>query len=135
MTPVFADTAYFLALLNPADQWHSQARALSARPSTLLVTTEFVLTEVGDALSQPENRSRFARLLALLRSQPDAEIVPASAALFHRGCELHGARPDKEWSLTDCISFVLMEDRHIQVALTCDHHFAQAGFQPLMQSP
>ena len=135
MTPVFADTAYFLALLNPADQWHLQARALSARPGTLLVTTEFVLTEVGDAMSQPENRARFTRLLALLRSQPDAEIVPASTTLFQRSCELHGARPDKEWSLTDCTSFALMKDRGIAAALTCDHHFAQAGFQTLMQAP
>lgn len=135
MTPVFADTACFLALLNPADRWHSQARGLSARPGTRLVTSEFVLTEVGDALSQPENRPHFARLLELLRAQPDAEIVPASAALFQQGCRLHAARPDKERSLTDCISFVLMNDRRIELALTCDHHFAQAGFQTLMQSP
>jgi predicted nucleic acid-binding protein len=133
MTPVFADTVYFLALLNPADQLHSQARSLSLKPPGPLLTTEFVLTEVGDALSRPEHRARFARLLQLVQAQPDAEVIPASTGLFLRGCVLHAQRPDKEWSLTDCTSFVVMEQHGVAKALTCDHHFAQAGFELLMQ--
>ena len=133
MKTVFADTVYFLALLNTADQLHSQARALSLSPPGLLLTTEFVLAEVGDALSRPENRLRFARLLQLLRTQADVEVVPASSGLFRQGCDLHARRPDKEWSLTDCISFVVMQQRRIAEALTTDHHFQQSGFQLLMR--
>jgi len=87
MKPVFADTVYFLALLNAADQWHSQARALSANPPGPLVTSEFVLLEVGDALSRPGDHVRFARLLQLLRAQSDVRIskTRAKAFLFSRG--------------------------------------------------
>jgi uncharacterized protein len=133
MIPVFADTAYFLALLNPADQWHAIARDLSRSAPGSLLTTEFVLLEVGDGMSQPENRGRFARLLELLRSQSDAEIVPAGNELFRQGCALHARRPDKAWSLTDCTSFTVMQERAIERALTSDQHFAQAGFQVLMK--
>lgn len=132
MKPVFADTVYFLALLSPADQFHSRARELSQQPDRSLVTTEFVLMEVGDALSRPENRSRFARLLALLQAQDDVEIVPASNGLFRQACELHDQRPDKDWSLTDCTSFVVMKAHGIEEALTSDHQFEQAGFLRLM---
>jgi predicted nucleic acid-binding protein len=133
MTTVFADTVYFIALLNPADQLHPQARALSNNPPGALLTTEFVLTEVGDALSRPEHRARFARLLRLIQVQPDAEVVAASTLLFQQGCALHAQRADKQWSLTDCTSFVVMHQRAVVQALTCDHHFAQAGFELLMR--
>jgi predicted nucleic acid-binding protein len=133
MSAVFADTVYFLALLNPADQWHVCARDLSAQPPGALVTTEFILMEVGDGLSRPADRLRFARLLELLRAQPDVEIAPASHQLFAQGCELHAQRPDKDWSLTDCTSFIVMKAKGLEAALTADHHFAQAGFSVLMR--
>ena len=134
MKAVFADTVYFLALLNPADQFYHQARALNEHPPGPLLTTEFVLTEVGDALSRPENRLRFARLLQLLRQQPDVEILAATGALFRQGCEFHAQRSDKEWSVTDCTSFVIMQERGLMEALTSDHHFEQAGFRVLIQA-
>ena len=134
MKAVFADTVYFLALLNPADQFHQQARALNQQPPGPLLTTEFILAEVGDALSRPENRLRFARLLQLLDQQPDVEILPATSALFRLGCQFHAQRPDKEWSVTDCISFVVMQERGLEEALTSDHHFEQAGFRTLIKA-
>lgn len=133
MKPVFADTVYFVALLNPADQYHEQARSLSLQPARPMLTTKFVLLEVGDALSAPDNRPRFARLLELLRGQADVEIVNLSDELFRLGCELHAQRPDKEWSLTDCTSFVVMKQRGLEEALTFDRHFGQAGFRALMR--
>lgn len=132
MTTVFADTVYFLALLNASDQWHTRARILSLDPPGLLLTSEFVLMEVGDALSRPADRPRFAALLQLLRRQADVEIVPASRQLFAEGCELHAGRLDKDWSLTDCTSFVVMRTHDVESALTSDHHFVQAGFKVLM---
>lgn len=133
MSAVFADTVYFLALLNPADQWHARARELSTNPPGTLVTTDFIMLEVGDGLSRPQDRPRFARLLDLLREQSDVEVVPASHALFEQGCALHAERLDKDWSLTDCTSFVVMKARGLERALTVDHHFAQAGFSTLMR--
>jgi predicted nucleic acid-binding protein len=134
MKQVFGDAVYFIALANPKDEYHRQAVALSQRVPGSLLTTEWVLTEVGDAMSQPENRRGFHRLLELLRTRSEVEIVPASSAWFQRGCELHVRRTDKEWSLTDCISFVVMHERRLIDALTSDHHFEQAGFRILLKS-
>jgi uncharacterized protein len=88
---------------------------------------------VADALCSPAHRQNFTRLLALLKADPDTEIVSASASLFERGAELYARRPDKYWTLTDCISFVVMTERGIVEALTGDHHFEQAGFRALLR--
>lgn len=135
MKMVFADTVYFLALLNPADQWHKSAVAWTTRPGGKLLTTEFVLTEVGDALSRSDNHQKFASLLRLLRQQRDVEIAEATSRLFQEACDLHAARSDKDWSLTDCTSFVIMSEHGLTEALTTDHHFEQAGFKPVMRMP
>lgn len=132
-TTVFADTVYFLALLNPSDQWHKAALAWASKPPGKLLTTEFILMEVGDALSRSDNHLRFASLMLVLRGQKDVEIVPATSGLFRSACDLHAERCDKHWSLTDCASFVTMSDRGLSEALTTDHHFEQAGFKPLMR--
>ena len=129
----FADAVYFIALLSTRDRWHARAIAINRQLPGLLVTTEWVLTEVGDAFSQPGARQQFIRLLDLLRQQPDVEIVPSTSDLFRRGTDFFSARPDKEWSLTDCISFVVMNERGITDTLTSDHHFEQAGFRVLLK--
>jgi predicted nucleic acid-binding protein len=127
----FADTFYFLALLNPNDGAHSAAVANSSGPGGI-VTTEWVLTELGDAMAHHPRRKGFLDLHRLLRSDADALIVPASADLFARGVELYALRADKDWSLTDCISFVVMQDHRLTDALTGDRHFEQAGFHALL---
>jgi predicted nucleic acid-binding protein len=72
-------------------------------------------------------------LLDTLSATPDARIIGPSEELFSRGVELYRQRPDKEWSLTDCLSFVVMGDERISEALTGDHHFEQAGFRVLLR--
>jgi predicted nucleic acid-binding protein len=129
----FADTFYFLALGNPGDPAHPRALALAAKPSGTLLTTAWVLTEVGDALSAPSNRAAFLRLYQRLQTSKAIEIVPPGPELFDRGLALYAARPDKGWSLTDCISFVVMSDRGLTDALTGDHHFEQAGFRAVLR--
>ena len=61
------------------------------------------------------------------------EIVPATSRDFQRGLELFAARQDKRWSLTDCISFVVMQDCGLTEMLTADRHFEQAGFSILLK--
>ena len=95
------------------------------------MTTEFVLVEVIDGLSSPLNRGRAHALLDSLRRSPHIEIVSLSPELLAAGVQLHATRPDKEWSLTDCISFVVMADEDLNEAVTGDHHFEQAGFVAL----
>ena len=132
MTQHFADTFYFLALRNRRDAAHSQAVELTAlHPWRSLVTTGWVLTEVADALAAPANRQGFIDLLSLLRSE-GATVVSFDDELYLRGIDLYGRRPDKAWSLTDCVSFVVMEERGIREALTGDRHFEQAGFVALL---
>jgi predicted nucleic acid-binding protein len=91
------------------------------------------LTEVADALAAPSDRAEFLRLLQALRDDPRCTIVPASQDLFERGVRFYAERADKGWSLTDCISFVVMQEHGLTDALTGDHHFEQAGFRILLR--
>jgi predicted nucleic acid-binding protein len=128
----FADSCYYLALLNRRDECHEKAEALAGSIEGRSVTTGWVLTEVADALSHRAHRRHVVELVEALRADPDCEIVPPSAELLGRGWRLYVRRPDKDWSLTDCVSFVVMRDEGITEALTADHHFEQAGFTILL---
>lgn len=128
----FADTYYFLALVNPKDRGHAAARGYSAGAVHALATTTWVLVEFADALSGVDARSRAARFVRGLLADPSVEVVPPTWEQFHQALGLYEQRPDKEWSLTDCLSFVLMQERGITEALTADRHFEQAGFRALL---
>lgn len=133
MNEVFVDSFYFFAILNPRDAAHARAVDFSGRSTAPMVTTAWVLTEVADGLARSANRHVFRRLLANLRATPVNQVIPASDDLFEKGVALYDARPDKQWSLTDCISFVVMGERGIREALTGDHHYEQAGFAALLK--
>jgi predicted nucleic acid-binding protein len=128
---VFADTFYFLAIVHRGAA-HSRARSLSDELREPILTTAWVLTEVADAMAGHALRQVFLRLMETLTADPDCTIVPPSEELFDKGLSLYGDRPDKDWSLTDCISFVVMQQLGITRALTGDRHFEQAGFQALL---
>jgi len=134
VNPIFADTFYFLAILNRHDAAHVRARSLAGELTGPTFTTEWVLTEVADAMSARRLREHFLRLLENLRADPNCTIVPATAELFAEGVRLFARRPDKDWTLTDCISFVVMQQHGISQALTGDRHFEQAGFKALLSS-
>lgn len=133
MNTVFADTYYYLAFVNSHDAGHARAMGFSRAFRGRSMTTEWVLLEVADALSGPDQRGVFLELLANLRRDPGLTIVEASHDLFDRGVALFSKRPDKSWSLTDCISFVVIEEHGLTEALTADHHFEQAGYVPLLK--
>jgi predicted nucleic acid-binding protein len=78
-------------------------------------------------------RGLAVELIALLRADANVQIIPASTALMDEGLALFRARSDKRWGLTDCMSFVTMQQNGVRDALTSDHHFEQAGFRALLR--
>jgi predicted nucleic acid-binding protein len=133
MNALFADAYFFIALLNPRDEAHHAAK-LYVEPDLEqpLLTTTWILAEVGDAMAATSaNRAAFADLYRLLDANAVAEILSGDQWL-PGGLELYARRSDKSWSLTDCISFVVMQARGLTDALTGDHHFEQAGFRAVL---
>ncbi len=131
MNTVFADTFFFLALLDQRDPAHERAVTLSKAKRAIL-TTEFVLLELGNACARAEDHADFLALLAGIRASPRTRIVRLDSGLLQRGLDLFARRTDKDWSLTDCVSFVVMEEENLTEALTGDNHFEQAGFKALL---
>ncbi|HEY4759968.1 MAG TPA: PIN domain-containing protein [Thermoguttaceae bacterium] len=133
MKAVFADTSYYLALINSLDQYHSAVCQWTSVFAGTSVTTAWVIAELANAMSQTGNRPFFLSLLRDLQTDARVTIVPPTKELFDRGLDLYSRRPDKDWSLTDCISFLVMEEHGLRDAATLDRHFAQAGFDVLIQ--
>ena len=131
MKSVFADSYYFFAILNPRDSAHAAALEFSSTETRRLATTTAVLTEVADGLAATRHRSAFLRLLTGLSADPQNTIVRPTVELFNESVNLYDRMQDKEWSLTDCISFVVMQAHGIREAWTGDKHFRQAGFETL----
>jgi predicted nucleic acid-binding protein len=129
----FVDAGHWIALLHARDTLHQRALRLNAEIGGLLVTTDALLAEVGDWMARPPLRAQAITFLDRVHANPNVEIVHVDARLFARGVALYTARPDKEWGLTDCISFVVMEERGITEALAADIHFVQAGFRALLR--
>jgi len=132
---VFLDTGFAIALLSPRDQYHAAALRLAVeiqRQGTKVITSDTVLLEIGAALAKLTYRLAAIKLIDGLRSDSKVEIVLLDNKLFDAGYQLFRKRPDKEWSLTDCISFIIMQEQHISQALAADEHFRQAGLIPLL---
>jgi hypothetical protein len=133
MRRLFADTFFYIALLSRGDESHQRALSIyQAEDFDQIVTTAFVLTELADGMADEWSRQECARFIEYLRQSDETAIIEASAPLYWKGFDLYSRRPDKEWSLTDCISFVVMSDERLNEALTGDRHFEQAGFTALL---
>jgi len=134
MKVVFADTGYWVAVLNPKDDWHDQATIASrALGKFRLITTEMVLDELLAALSKVPVRAAVIRGVDAIRSNPNIEIWPQTSLQFSESFEAYRRMSDKEWSLTDCASFAVMREQGVAEALAHDHHFEQAGFVALLR--
>lgn len=129
---VFADTAFWIGLVVKQDQYHERAQKWSLMITGRITTTAAVLLETANALSRPAWRVHGVALIDHLRKREDVEIIEFSSDLWQRGWELYRQRPDKDWSLTDCISFVVMQDAGLVSALTTDDDYRQAGFRTLL---
>lgn len=138
MREVFADTQYFVALLSEGDGAHEQALLhaddLAVRKDTRLVTTDAVLMEVLNTFARwgDQPRQQAAGFVSGLLVDPAALVVAQTRERLRSGIERYAQRLDKSWSIVDCVSMLVMEERGITEALTHDHDFEQAGFTILM---
>ena len=131
MKPVFADTFYWVALINPGDDWHSLVLEISrSLDQTKLVTTEEVLTEVLTfyAESGSSMRQRTVAFIDSILNNDGIQVLEQTHQSFQDGLALYHQRPDKGYSLTDCISMQIMRQLEIAEVLTHDKHFTQEGF-------
>jgi len=135
MITVFADTVYWVATVRPNDQWKEAARrARESLGNVRLLTTDEVLTEFLASLSGgPEHvRRQAVNMVRAILDNPNVTVLPQSRDSFLGGIQLYERRPDKKYSLTDCISMNAMKSKSVDKILTNDHHFAQEGFVVLM---
>lgn len=125
---IFVDTSFVLALINEQDQYHDQAENLSHKfENSLLMTTDAVLLEIGNAMAK-DFRAEAVAIIKVLRSSKRVEVIEIRERLFEKGLEVYEKYSDKTWGLVDCISFVVMQENGVTEALTFDGDFTQAGF-------
>lgn len=135
MSQIFADTLYWLAIFLPGDEWADAARAVDISDASL-VTTEEVLSEFLTAVSAHGDHARrlACRLVREILNDPGIHVVAQSHESFLAGLALYERRPDKQYSLADCISMNVMRQQGIQEILTHDRHFGQEGFVRLLDN-
>ena len=136
MAEIFADTGYWIALLNPADALHTRAQELgAARQHDTIVTTEMVFCELLNHGSRAgaDKRRLTAEAVATWTNHRLVNVLPQTTRQFQDALALYIGRPDQAWSLVDCASFLTMEQRGIREALAHDRHFQQAGFTALLR--
>lgn len=135
MSQVFVDTAAWIALINVNDTLHTQAQQVKEQlrlEKATLLTTEFVFLEVADGLCMPAIRAKTTTFITRLRLLKSLRIMTFNQTWLEDDWSLYSQHSDKAWSLTDCISFVVMYRQGITHAFTSDHHFEQAGFIKLL---
>lgn len=138
-TVVFADSAYWIALIHEGDALHEQAVSLETRLHEIrvrIITSEFVLSEVLSNSWVRERgwmRERAIKLISQLEENPNVEIVPCTHGLFRKGIDHYSKRGDKEYSLVDSISMQIMTELKITEVLSADRHFAQENFTRLLK--
>ena len=135
MNRFFADTFYWIALIHRKDARHKAVLQWSrAAESVFICTTEEVLTEVLAFCSSDEGlRADAAGVVRSIMKAPEVRVLPQSHESFLDGLDLYETRPDKQYSLTDCISMQAMRRERISEALTNDRHFEQEGFRAVFR--
>lgn len=137
MPEVFADTGYWIAMHNPGDEWHDIARSVTNRlRDGTIVTNEMVLVEFLNFCSRQgaAGRRQAATTVDRLWKSENTVVVPQTSDQLRLAVQRYVERPDQRWSVTDCASFIVMEQRGITEALAYDRDFEQAGFQVLLRA-
>ena len=130
---ILIDTSFVVALINKNDEYHDLALQLSREFNKVpTVITDSVLLEIGNSLAK-NHKEDAIRTIERFFDADEVEIIKLDDDLFEKGFALYKERLDKDWGLVDCISFVVMKERDITLALTHDRHFTQAGFRAMMR--
>ena len=132
---VFLDSAFAIALSVAKDDYHKKAIELANEITDSeinMVTTRAVILEIGNALAKTKYRSAAVQLIKSLEEDPKVIIIHLTEEIFSKAFALYQKSLDKDWGITDCASFIVMEECKINEALTTDEHFRQAGFKPLL---
>lgn len=136
MKEIFADTGYWIALIDPKDVLHDKAKSVSVSlGQVIIVTSEMVLVEFANFFSNKgfKFRETAAKTIDGIRSNPNARLIPQTSIQFQSALSMYRSYTDKQWSLTDCVSIQTMQKEGIQEVLAHDQHFEQAGFKPLLR--
>jgi len=127
------DTAFLIDMIDNSDKYHEIATDCYKnliRGKWLIITTDAILIEIGNGLSKLKWRQIAHQWIRMIQKSTGIfQVVPTTAIILNQAMELYGSRSDKEWGLTDCISFVVMSHYNLTTALTLDRHFEQAGFR------
>jgi uncharacterized protein len=135
MKKLFADTFYWVALAHPKDDWHEKVKNVSKElGSFLIITSDEVLIEFLTFFGKngPILRNKAVDLVRSIFNNPNIKVVPQTRSSFLAGLDLYEKRPDKDYSLTDCISMNTMKSENLNDVLTHDKHFTQEGFLILL---
>jgi predicted nucleic acid-binding protein len=135
-TDVFMDTAGFLALWDAADEHHDRAIRLQAELAgkrRRFLTTDYIADETATLLLMRHSRAAAADFLQAVITSESLQVQWIGPDRFHAAINFFARHENKEWSFTDCVSFTLMRELNIQDGFTSDHHFRQAGFNPLLR--
>ncbi len=133
---VFLDTSFVVALAVRTDENHARVLRTSQvlRPSrTRMITTQAILLEISNAFANQPFRKAEITIQENLAAGPHVSILPVTETILRRAWSLFAERKDREWGVTDCLSFVAMHDLGLTVGLTADHHFEQAGFRAILR--
>ena len=135
MTALFADTFFWIALTDATDSAHQRALTLAAEWVSDIFTTDEVLVEYLTffATAHEDLRSRALAHARRILDEPGIHVIQQSRDSLLSGMALYGARPDKKYSLVDCISMQTMRREGLTNVLTSDHHFEQEGFRALFK--
>lgn len=130
LSVLFVDTSYVLGLYNADDRAHKLCVEISKniKKADKLITTDAILMEIGNTFSVVQKRQKGSKIIRDFLKMKRMNVVHLSPEYFEESLKLYEKRPDKEWGMVDCFSFVVMEKYNIKTALTLDHHFKQAGF-------
>ena len=134
---VLIDTAGFLALWDASDEHHRRALQLQSelsRKKRQFLTTDYIIDETATLLLLRHSHDAAADFLKTVLESATLRLEWIDSDRFHAAADLFRRHDDKEWSFTDCVSFALMQELNVQDSFTTDHHFAQAGFNPLLTS-
>lgn len=138
MADIFADTSGWGNLIDESQQYHSQTAALyrnARRHGRKIITTNYVIAELVALLTSPLRlpRAVIIAFIESLKTSPYIEVIHVDNEMDNRAWSFLKSRSDKDWSLVDCSSFIVMQERSLLESLTTDHHFEQAGFIRLLK--